>query len=320
MNTPLDSADPVVPHPLGLFTKLSLVARDIKLSHSLFALPFAILAAFIARSFDAESTPPIFIAQIALIVACMVFARTWAMLINRIADRRFDAQNPRTNKRALASGNLDPRSAWFIAGSCALIFIALCAGFYVLNANFWPIALSIPTLVWIALYSYTKRFTAFCHLFLGGALAFSPIASVLAIYPHTLALAPAIWLIAGMVLFWVAGFDVIYALQDLSFDRSRGLYSIPARLGAERAIWISRVLHMGAFIMLFWAGQTLSTADRMGMPFSVAIFLVGLLLIAEHVVLARRGQVGLNMAFFTINGIVSCLLGTVGVIDLLTHR
>jgi 4-hydroxybenzoate polyprenyltransferase len=243
----------------------------------------------------------------------MVFARTWAMLINRLADRTIDARNPRTQRRILASGTLSPRDGLLFALAAAAAFIACTALFWVFFANFWPLALSVPVLLWIAFYSFTKRFTALCHIFLGGALAASPFAAAIAIDPHFVIAGPAIWFLAGMVLFWVAGFDVIYALQDLDFDRSAGLSSIPARLGPTGAIWVSRVLHLISFALLIAASQT---ENRFGAVFALGVAAVGGLLVVEHVVLARRGKAGLEMAFFTINGIVSCVLGLAGVVDL----
>lgn len=289
-----------------------LVAVDIKLAHSVFALPFAVLGAFLARS---ETTPwASFAIVLGLVVVCMVCARTWAMMVNRLADRRIDAGNARTARRALPSGRLSVGSARAFTAAAALCFVAACSAFGFLNDNWWPLILSLPVLGWIALYSFTKRFTALCHAFLGSALAISPIAAAIAVDPTSLGRTPALWLIAGMVLLWVAGFDVIYALQDVAFDREAGLYSVPSRLGPGRAIWISRALHAGAFALLVGAWWL---EPRFGPMFATGVAGVGALLVTEHAVLARRGEAGLEMAFFTLNGIVSCVLGAAGVIDLL---
>lgn len=288
------------------------IARDIKLAHSVFALPFALLAAFLARP---EGGPAArFLAQLALVVACMVAARTWAMLVNRLADRRLDGANPRTAGRALPAGRLTTRAALAGAGLSAASFVALAALFGPLFANWWPAALALPALAWIALYSYTKRLTALCHVFLGGALAASPLCAAIAVEPASLASTPALWWLAGMVLCWVAGFDVIYALQDMEHDRAVGLASIPARLGPRGAAWVSRALHAlaGACLLAAWLSDA-----RLGAVFGAGVLLAIALLIAEHVVLVRRGLAGLDMAFFTLNGVVSCVLGASGVIDLL---
>lgn len=295
------------------------VAGDIKLAHSVFALPFAILGAFLAWGGGYPGVRG-FALRLALIIPCMVFARTWAMLFNRIADRRFDAENPRTRRRALAAGRLSMGQARVAAIGAAALFIASASLFGVFFGNWWPGALSIPVLAWIAFYSLTKRFTVLCHLFLGGALAASPLAAAIAINPSTVLAWPppqvAIYLLAGMVLCWVAGFDVIYALQDIDYDRSRGLSSLPARLGWRGAIWASRGLHVlaVAFLLLAWLGH-----GQLGAIFGAGIALVVALLIAEHLILARRGQAGLDMAFFTLNGVVSVVLGLAGCIDVVVN-
>lgn len=297
--------------PQSLSARLRLAAGDIKLAHSVFALPFAILGAFLARP-DGE-TASVSAPKVALVVVCMVLARTWAMLINRLADRGFDAANPRTSRRIIASGALAQRDAALIAGASGALFIVGASLFYFLFGNPWPPALALPVLAWIALYSFTKRFTAACHVFLGGALAASPIAAAIAVNPHSLVTTPALWWLAGMVVFWVAGFDVIYALQDVGFDRDAGLHSIPARLGPQRAIWVSRLLHGAAGACLIIAA---SSDPRFGTLFHAGTLLVLILLVTEHTALARRGKAGLDMAFFTINGIVSCVLGAAGVLDI----
>jgi 4-hydroxybenzoate polyprenyltransferase len=330
--SPADPAPPLPPHasasswPRRVIVALS----DIKLAHSVFALPFAVLGAVMAAR-DWGRLP----AQLGLVVVCMFLARTWAMLVNRLADWKFDRDNPRTARRAVASGRLSPSDGWVVALLCAIAFILTTLGFLVFFANPWPALLSAPVLAWIALYSYTKRFTALCHLFLGGALAASPIAAAIAVsgmgaffdagvrtnaagLPAVMVwLAPhggAILRIAGFVMLWVAGFDVAYALQDLDFDRRTGLRSIPAALGVRGSLWASRALHAGALVLLTLAART---DPRFGPIFFVAVGFVAVLLVFEHIVLARRGVAGLPLAFFTINGVVSLLLGAAGVADVL---
>lgn len=295
----------------GIAAQLKLAAIDIKLSHSVFALPFAVLGGVLARPTDERWS--ISWQKLALVVACMVLARTWAMLVNRIADAGIDAQNPRTVRRAVASGRLHPARARLFAGACALLFVAVCAAFWFLYANPWPIALCLPVLAWLALYSFAKRFTAACHLLLGTALAISPIAACLAVNPP-FALQPVILCIAGFVALWVAGFDVLYALQDEAFDRAKGLFSIPAKLGARRAAWVSRAMHAGAAACLFLAWRS---EPRFGPLFAAAVAIAAILLVVEHIVLIRRGLAGLPMAFFTVNGCVSVLVGGLGAIDAL---
>ena len=305
---------PPAPPPAPRRSWLVLASHDIKLAHSIFALPFAILGAFLARG-DTHAWAR-FAWQLALVVVCMVLARTWAMLFNRIADRRFDAANPRTARRAVASGALPLHRAWSVALASAALFMLAALAFGPLFGNFWPILLAAPVLGWIAFYSLTKRFTALCHLVLGTALAASPLAAALAIEPATFSgpAAPCLWWLAAMVALWVAGFDVIYALQDIDFDRGAGLRSIPARVGWRGGAWAARILHGASAVALVLAWRA---EPRLGWVFGAGVVAVLATLVLEHAVLARRGKLGLDMAFFTLNGVVSCLLGATGVIDLL---
>lgn len=295
----------------------AMMASDIKLAHSVFALPFAVFAAVLAGPVAGSSAREwsLFAAKLGLVIVCMVTARTWAMLVNRLLDRGIDGENTRTRGRIFASGALSARAGWIAACGCASAFVFAASGFLWFG-NAWPILLSLPVLAWIAFYSLTKRFTALCHVVLGIALAASPLAAALAVRPESLIDTPTLWWIAGFVTGWVAGFDVIYALQDESFDRSRGLSSIPARLGTARAIWASRVLHAAAWscLMIGW----MALWPRLGPMFGVGVLAVGGLLIWEHRIVARRGQAGLQMAFFTVNGIVSCVLGCLGILDSLS--
>lgn len=299
--------------------RFALALRDIKLAHSVFALPFAVLGAFLVapREIGDRAGPilwPRFGAMLALVVACMFFARTWAMLVNRVADARLDAANPRTARRAFAAGDLGRGDAAWLLGASALGFLACCAGFGLGFANWWPLALAVPVLAWIGFYSFTKRFTFLCHVFLGGALAASPPAAAIAVGGLDALTGPAgptlAWL-SGMVLLWVAGFDVIYALQDLEYDRDAGLNSVPARFGWRGASWISRGLHAGALACLVMAWRS---DPRLGPWFAGAVGVVTGVLVFEHAVLARRGRAGIPMAFFTLNGVVSLLLGLTGVV------
>jgi 4-hydroxybenzoate polyprenyltransferase len=317
---------------------LRLIAADIKIAHSIFALPFALLATFLVSPWAATTTPTTaglleswstaqrFWAQLVLIIFCMVVARTWAMLVNRLADRDIDARNARTQRRVFARGALTVKQGWTAACLCAAAFITLCGLFALLFGNVWPLSLSVPVLVWIAFYSYTKRFTALCHIFLGGALATSPLAAALAIDPAALATTPVIWWLAGFVLLWVAGFDVIYALQDRDFDRANKLSSIPAKLGTRGAVWVSRALHAAALAALFMAFRS---EPRFGNLFLIGIAAVVALLAVEHTVVAKLAKQSLtpnpdgtdnpppalNMAFFTLNGVVACILGTMGILE-----
>jgi len=330
MSTMTDPTSVVTPARRGVPPALLLLARDIKLAHSVFALPFALLAACLAFVYSRESTNPDATSKsvldwgrlallLCLVIACMVLARTWAMLVNRLADRSIDAANPRTKNRILASGQVSPLIGWSVAIACAALFAGVASLFYFLLSNAWPIWLALPILLWIALYSYTKRFTWLCHLWLGLSLAMSPIAAAIAVNPASLTQSFALWWIAAFVAVWVAGFDVIYALQDESFDRERGLSSIPATFGGIKALWISRALHAIGLVCLVAAW---STEPRFGALFGIGIAAVAVLLAVEHAVMVksvRKGDLsrGLNMAFFTLNGIVACVLGALGIADIL---
>lgn len=295
-----------------------LALSDIKLAHSVFALPFSLLGGALALDPVADRTPARLGGLFGLVVVCMFFARTWAMLVNRLADWRFDRENPRTARRAVASGLLSPRQGWAVALGCAAGFVVACSGFWVFFGNKWPVVLALPVLGWIALYSYTKRFTALCHVFLGGALAASPIAAAIAVRPEVFeqpgaAPASVVLLLSAFVLLWVAGFDIAYALQDIDFDRRTGLHSIPARLGVRGSLWVSRLMHAAALVALALAARG---EPRFGAIFDGAVIGVGLMLLVEHAVLIRRGIAGLPLAFFTINGVVSLTLGVAGILDL----
>lgn len=301
----------------GFVARAGVAMRDIKLAHSVFALPFAVLGAFLVAPRDGAGGPVLwgrFAGMLALVVACMFFARTWAMLVNRVADAAIDAANPRTARRAFAAGTLGTRDGVLLLGASAGGFLACCAVFGVAFGNWWALVLGVPVLAWIGFYSFTKRFTFLCHVFLGGALAASPLAAAIAVGGIDALAAPALWWLAGMVLLWVAGFDVIYALQDLDYDRAAGLNSVPARFGWRRAARISRAMHLGAIacLALAWRGE-----PRWGAVFGAAVVLVACVLVWEHLVLARRGREGIPMAFFTLNGVVSLTLGLAGVADLL---
>src|SRR5262245_54671262 len=213
----------------------------IKFSHSVFALPYAVLATFLAAR---SATPPALPTwtQLGLIVVCMVGARSAAMTFNRIVDARFDAANPRTAARAIPRGRIRPAAAWgFFFAACGL-FLLGCAGFGAFLGNWWPLILSVPVLAFLCFYSYTKRLTRYSHLVLGAPIAFAPVAAWIAIHPATLG--PAAWLLMLAVACWIGGFDIIYACQDVEFDRNAGLHSLPSRIGVRASLWVARGLHV----------------------------------------------------------------------------
>lgn len=297
---------------------LGTIAADIKIAHSVFAMPFALLAACMAATADPLNWSRFGI-QLTLIVLAMVFARTVAMLANRVLDRGIDQANPRTAGRALPIGRLTLRSAVFALIAGAAGFLIICATFGLLYRNWWPAGLAAPVLAWISAYGYLKRFTLLCHIYLGSSLAISPIAAAIAIQPATILpnaplFQPAVLLLSVMVLCWVAGFDIIYALQDVEVDRAQRLHSIPARLGIKNALWISRALHALSVACLFacwWIDW------RLGILFGIGIIIVTALLIYEHLTVARWGTTKMALAFFTLNGVISCVLGILGIVDVL---
>lgn len=290
------------------------IAEDIKLSHSVFALPFAVLGASMAAFHlgDGSIDWRAFATPLVLVVAAMVLARTAAMLANRILDHRIDARNPRTAGRAIPSGRLPLGTAIAALTAAGLGFLVICGLFGILRDNWWPLVLGLPVLGWITAYGLFKRFTWFCHVWLGASLALSPVAAAIAIDPGTLA-GPPIWLLAGMVLCWVAGFDVIYALQDVEVDRRDGLNSIPARFGVEGALWISRSLHLAAALCLYGVAKT---QPGFGGAFLAAVVLVVGLLVVEHATVRQWGTTRMALTFVTLNGLVSIVVGLAGVGDL----
>lgn len=278
-------------------------AEMIKLGHSVFALPYALLAVFLA----ARPTPPTLL-QFALILVCMVGARSAAMTFNRLVDAKYDAANPRTAMRAIPAGLISPRAGWlFFAAACA-VFLAGCAGFLAYG-NPWPIALGPLVIAVLCGYSFTKRFTRWSHLYLGASIALSPVAAWIAIRPETLGL-PALLLMAATAL-WIAGFDVIYACQDVEFDRAARLHSLPARLGVGPALWIARGFHVLTVAALVAVG----VLAQLGALYAVGVACVALLLLVENALVSPRDLSRVNLAFFTVNGVVGVLLGALGILD-----
>src|SRR5262245_58413211 len=207
-----------------MLTRLRHILEMIRFSHTLFALPFALLAAALAWRANFREGLAFRVRDLAGIVLCMVFARSMAMAFNRLVDRRIDADNPRTASRHLPAGILSVSSVAAFCIACTVGFIASTLLFW---PNRWPLYLSLPVLAFLSGYSYAKRFTSLCHYWLGAALSLSPIAAWIAIRGE-IAWPPV--LLAGAVLCWVGGFDIIYACQDVAFDQKQGLFSIPARL------------------------------------------------------------------------------------------
>ncbi len=280
----------------------------IKFAHSVFALPFALIATFLAgRELPGRSLP--LPGHVLLIIGCMVSARSVAMTFNRIADREIDARNPRTQDRPLPTVRLSLRATLFFFGCAMGAFLGCCFGFYWLYENPWPLAGSVPVLLYLCGYSYAKRFTKWSHYWLGSAIALSPVAAWVAIHPPSLGL-PALALM-GAVTLWIAGFDIIYACQDIEVDRRDGLHSLPARLGPGPALWLARASHVGTVALLL----ALAWLAPLGGLYLAGVAVVGVLLLVENALVHPNDFSRVNLAFFTINGVVSLLLGVVAVVD-----
>ena len=282
-----------------LATRLRETLALVRFSHTLFALPFALIGMLLA----AEGLPAA--ATLAWILAAMVGARTAAMAFNRLVDRHFDAANPRTAARALPAGRLTAGHAWGVFGA-ALALLLLAA--WRLN----PLTLMLAPLAVVILcgYSLTKRFTAWTHLVLGLSLSGAPLGAWIAVR-GSVALPPL--LLAGGVLFWTAGFDVIYALQDVDFDRRARLHSLPARYGAVAALHLARLFHLLAVVFLLATG---ASAGR-GWPYLLGTLLAAALLAYEHVIVSPDQQARLQIAFFRVNVAVALILLGATSIDLL---
>jgi 4-hydroxybenzoate polyprenyltransferase len=288
---------------------LAILARDIKISHTIFAMPWAIFAAFLA----AGGWPRV--GQLGLIIFCMVTARTVAMTANRLLDARLDALNPRTARRAIPSGALSSAFVAYVLVLCAAAFITSTAMFLIFYQNRWPLLLSGPVLVFVVAYPLLKKFTRLCHYYLGAALGLAPVCAWIAIRGD-LSITPI--LMGSAVLLWTAGFDIIYACQDYQSDVECGLFSVPAKIGIGPALWVSRLTHLACIALLVAIG--LSTSPVLGSLYFTGVGIAALLMIIEHSIVGPNDLSKVGLAFFTINGIISLLLGTLGVLDVLNRR
>jgi 4-hydroxybenzoate polyprenyltransferase len=294
----------------AVFHRGRMLLEMIRFSHTVFALPFALLAAVMAWTQNARGDPPQAWRwqELVGIVLCMVFARGAAMSFNRLADREFDAANPRTRARHLPSGLLTPRTVRLFALACAAAFVAATALFL---PNRWPLGLAVPVLLFLLAYSYTKRFTALAHFWLGAALMLAPVAAWIAVRGE-LAWPPVV--LGAAVLLWVAGFDIIYACQDVEVDSRLGLHSAPARLGVARALRLASVCHLGTVALLSllpWVYPML------GLIYLAGIVAVAGLLAYEHWLVRPDDLTRVNAAFFNVNAVVSIGVFAVGALDLL---
>lgn len=266
---------------------LILLARMVKIEHSVFALPFAYCGTFLA----ARGWPGwrVFL----LVSLAMVAVRSFAMAFNRIADLPFDRENPRTQNRPLVAGEISLPAAWAFTLAAAAAFVLACAGLNTLCLALSPLALGI-----CAFYSYTKRFTWACHFVLGLSLGLAPVAGWIAFAPAFTLPAAALLL---AVTFWVAGFDILYATQDIAFDREMGLHSIPARFDLDAALTFSAFCHVNTSLFLGLAGW----AASLGWPYIAVWAGTSVVLAWEHAIVRPDDLTRVNTAFFTLNGVIS---------------
>ena len=268
----------------------------IRFSHTIFALPFALLSALLAWQDE-----PFRWVDLVGILICMVFARSFAMAFNRLVDAKIDGKNPRTTARHLPAGKLSATVVWLFLLANALAFLGSTAIFYLREpSNPWPLMLALPVLAFVAGYSLAKRFTALAHVWLGVALMLAPVAAWMAVRGLIEMAVPMV--LGSAVLFWVTGFDILYACQDASFDAKEGLHSIPARYGVRRSLRIAAVCHavmFGILVLLAFASVHLGTI------YLVGLIPIGILLVYEHSLVKPDDLNRVNRAFFQVNGIIS---------------
>lgn len=286
----------------------------IKFSHTLFALPFAMIGFFLGI-YHQEQFPDagplsfsVLLVKFVLVLFCMITARSAAMAFNRFLDRHFDAQNPRTAIREIPKGILAAGSVLRFVIVCCLLFMLACWFINPLCFFLSPVALFV-----ILFYSYTKRFTALCHLVLGVGLSLAPIGAFLAVTGH-FAILPLLF--SGAVICWVSGFDIIYALQDEEFDKIQHLYSIPASLGKKNALFVSSLLHVASALFVFAAGLQ----GDFGYWYWPGMLLFTGMLIYQHAIVKPQDLSRVNLAFMTANGIASVMFALFVIADIITHK
>ena len=282
--------------------KISKYFRLVKFSHTIFAMPFALMSfTYALWCTEAEFSWWLLVQ----VVLCMVFARNVAMGFNRWADRKFDAENPRTANREIPSGQISPRKALAFVTINALLFIVTACTINTLTAILSPVALAV-----VMFYSYCKRFTSLAHLVLGLSLGIAPAGAYIAV-TGTLTFAPC--LLSLLVLTWCGGFDIIYALQDAEFDRARGLHSIPSRFSVATSLYISIALHCISIVALFAFANYLPQSWLLW----CGIVLFSAILVAEHILVTPKKQRSIGIAFGTLNGLASLTLAVFVIANIL---
>ena len=284
-----------------MFKTLGHYLELVKFSHTIFALPFALLGLTLGVT---QTNTPFHLSTLLAVVACMVFARSAAMGFNRYIDAQYDALNPRTAQREIPAGIVKPQHALTFVIVTSLLFIATTAAINTLCLLLSPVALAV-----ILVYSYTKRFTPLCHLVLGLGLALAPIGAYLAV---TAQFATLPLLLSALVFTWVSGFDILYALQDEDFDRANKLHSIPELLGRKKALWVSRSLHLITAAIATYI--TLHYLNGTTQYIATIVFIA--LLAYQHSLVSVNNISRINLAFGTTNGIASVLYATGMIIGL----
>ncbi len=285
---------------MSLIDTVKTFSSAIKISHSIFALPFALAAAFMA----AEGLPDGLL-LVKVVIAC-VAARTAAMSFNRLVDARLDARNPRTAMREVPSGRLSKTVMGVATAVSTVVFVLVAWWINTLAGALSPVALAV-----LLGYSYTKRFTSLSHVVLGAALGLAPLGAWIAV---TAGLTPVPVLLGLAVLLWTAGFDVIYSCQDCGFDRTEGLHSIPARLGIARALWCSRGFHVATVALLAAVGWLAGY----GVWYTAGVVIVAALLVWEHGLVKPDDLSRVNVAFFTLNGVVSLVFMAAVIVEVVS--
>lgn len=300
-----------------MLTRIRQLLELIRFSHTIFALPFALLAALMAWRRNAIDLPMETSwrwQELIGILLCMVAARSAAMAFNRLADRKIDALNPRTAARHLPAGVLSVGSVRLFAASCS---VALIASTLLFLPNRLPLYLSVPTLLFLLGYSYTKRFTVLAHFWLGAALGLAPIMAWIAIRGQFVMERPAdllpVVFLGSAVMMWVAGFDIIYACQDVEFDRAQNLHSIPGRFGVKAALDAASACHFLMVVLLAAVPFVYPLFDSL---WWIGVVAIAALLIYEHWIVKPNDLARVNTAFFNVNAVVSVGLLIVGALDL----
>ncbi len=286
-----------------IMSKIADYLRLVKFSHTIFAMPFALLSFTYAWT-TAEHDAVLWVVLLQ-VVACMVFARNVAMGFNRWADRKIDAENPRTASREIPAGKISSRGAVVFVIINAILFIATTITINPLCAYLSPVALAV-----IMFYSYCKRFTSLAHIVLGISLGIAPVGAYIAVTGTTVL---ECWLLALVVMTWCAGFDIIYALQDAEFDRQRGLHSIPSRFSVRTSLVISALLHVASIAILIW----FATYQPASWLLYVGCGLFAAILVSEHYIVTPTKQRNIGIAFGTFNALASISLAVCLIANLL---